>query len=191
MNVARWSWLAYRNTILRRHTSHIISHPAGCEWDRNVVGERGDGRMASMRDSVWKRFPAVTCETRDRACGFLIKHFGGLNLIVGRQFPPRNKSNQRQSSVVWSEDYVIRKFIPIAFAFLKLVGPLPLMTFDKRLNFLDLNGRGWLGRQMQREGIACEEKDNGFTPIRDLVRPQALLDRLVRLPWAQLLNRWA
>jgi hypothetical protein len=44
---------------------------------------------------------------------------------------------------------------------------------------------------MQREGIAYEQKDNCFTQIRDLARAQALMDRLVTLPWAKLLNRWA
>jgi hypothetical protein len=54
-----------------------------------------------------------------------------------------------------------------------------------------LNGREWLARQMQRVGIEYEQKDNCFTHIADLPRAQALLDRLVELPWAQLLNRWA
>ena len=54
-----------------------------------------------------------------------------------------------------------------------------------------VNGREWLARQMQREGIAYEQKDNCFTQIRDLARAQALMDRLVTLPWAKLLNRWA
>jgi hypothetical protein len=54
-----------------------------------------------------------------------------------------------------------------------------------------VNGREWLARQMQREGIAYEQKDNCFTQISDLARAQALMDRLVTLPWAKLLNRWA
>ena len=54
-----------------------------------------------------------------------------------------------------------------------------------------VNGREWLARQMQREGIAYEQKDNCFTHIGDLPRAQALMDRLVNLPWAQILNRWA
>jgi hypothetical protein len=54
-----------------------------------------------------------------------------------------------------------------------------------------VNGREWLARQMRREGIAFEQKDNCFTQIADLPRAQALMDRLVNLPWAQMLNRWA
>ena len=44
---------------------------------------------------------------------------------------------------------------------------------------------------MQREGIAYQQKDNCFTQISDRARAQALMDRLVTLPWAKLLNRWA
>jgi hypothetical protein len=54
-----------------------------------------------------------------------------------------------------------------------------------------VNGREWLARQMRRVGIEHEQKDNCFTRIADLPRAQAFLDRLVELPWAQLLNRWA
>ena len=54
-----------------------------------------------------------------------------------------------------------------------------------------VNGREWLARQMQRRGIAFQQQDNCFTQIADLPRAQALMDRLVTLPWAKLLNRWA
>jgi hypothetical protein len=54
-----------------------------------------------------------------------------------------------------------------------------------------VNGREWLARQMQRARIAYEQKDNCFTQIADLPRAQVLLDRLVNLPWAKILNGWA
>ncbi|MGH9438492.1 MAG: hypothetical protein ACRD22_11515, partial [Terriglobia bacterium] len=54
-----------------------------------------------------------------------------------------------------------------------------------------INGREWLARQMQRDGIEYEQKDNCFTWIDDLPRAQALMDRLVDYPWAKWLNRWA
>ncbi len=52
-----------------------------------------------------------------------------------------------------------------------------------------VNGREWLARQMQRAGISYEQKDNCFTQISDLTRAQALMNRLVNLPWARMLNR--
>jgi hypothetical protein len=45
-----------------------------------------------------------------------------------------------------------------------------------------INRREWLARQMQRAGIAYEQKDNCFTMIADLARAQALMDRLARIP---------
>jgi hypothetical protein len=43
---------------------------------------------------------------------------------------------------------------------------------------------------MQRAGIEHEPKDNCLTSIGDQPRAPALMDRLVELPWARLLNRW-
>jgi hypothetical protein len=54
-----------------------------------------------------------------------------------------------------------------------------------------INGREWLARQMKRERIEYEQKENCFTLIADPVRAQALMDRLVDYPWAKRLNRWA
>jgi hypothetical protein len=54
-----------------------------------------------------------------------------------------------------------------------------------------LNGREWLARRMQQEGITYEQKDNCFTLVADLPRAQALLDELVVRRWAKVLNAWA
>jgi hypothetical protein len=54
-----------------------------------------------------------------------------------------------------------------------------------------LNGRSFLARQMEREGIDYVQRDNTFTTVADLKRAQLLLDRLTRRNWAKTLNRWA
>jgi hypothetical protein len=54
-----------------------------------------------------------------------------------------------------------------------------------------LNGRSFLARQMEREGIGFVQKDNTFTAIADVKRAQELLDRLARRDWAKTLRRWA
>jgi len=54
-----------------------------------------------------------------------------------------------------------------------------------------LNGRSFLARQMEREGIGFVQRDNTFTAVNDLKRAQVLLDRLTRRNWAKTLNRWA
>jgi hypothetical protein len=54
-----------------------------------------------------------------------------------------------------------------------------------------INGREWLARQMNREGIKYEQSDNCFTYIGNFPRAQQLCDRLCRRKWAPLLNAWA
>jgi hypothetical protein len=54
-----------------------------------------------------------------------------------------------------------------------------------------INGREWLARQMDREAIKYEQRDNCFTHIGDFTRAQELSDRLCRRKWAPLLNAWA
>lgn len=54
-----------------------------------------------------------------------------------------------------------------------------------------INGREWLARQMDREGIRYEQRDNCFTQIADFARAQQLADRLNRRKWAPLLDALA
>jgi hypothetical protein len=54
-----------------------------------------------------------------------------------------------------------------------------------------LNGRSYLARQMDREGIAYEQRSNCFAYIEDLPRAQELLDRLSRRAWPKTLSRLA
>ena len=54
-----------------------------------------------------------------------------------------------------------------------------------------LNGRSYLARQLDREGIPHVRQGNCFLRIDDLPRAQAILDRLHRRPWAKTLNALA
>lgn len=54
-----------------------------------------------------------------------------------------------------------------------------------------LNGREYLGRQLTKEGIRHEQRDNCFTRIDDLPRAQAILDRLVKKKWPRVLQALA
>ena len=51
-----------------------------------------------------------------------------------------------------------------------------------------LNGREWLGRQMDRAGIAYVKKDNCFTHVSDVPAAQALLDGQLTADWPTLLE---
>jgi len=52
-----------------------------------------------------------------------------------------------------------------------------------------LNGREYLARQMDREGIGYERSDNCFLQIEQFARAQELLDAMLRLSWPQQLDR--
>jgi hypothetical protein len=52
-----------------------------------------------------------------------------------------------------------------------------------------LNGRDWLGRQLERAGIAHVQCDNTFTFVQDVDRAQKLLSRQLSTDWQRLLDR--
>jgi hypothetical protein len=51
-----------------------------------------------------------------------------------------------------------------------------------------LNGREWLARQMDREGMAYRQKDNCFVWIEDLAQAQHLLQDQLKTDWPKLLG---
>jgi hypothetical protein len=54
-----------------------------------------------------------------------------------------------------------------------------------------INGREWLGRQMDAAGIAYRRVDNCFTHVADLARAQSLLDEQVRFDYAKTMGELA
>ncbi len=51
-----------------------------------------------------------------------------------------------------------------------------------------MNGREWLGRQMDQAGVGYVRRDNCFTQIDDLPRAQALFQDQLRTDWPAMLN---
>jgi hypothetical protein len=54
-----------------------------------------------------------------------------------------------------------------------------------------LNGREWLARQMDKVGLAYQQRDNCFVWIKDWERAQQLADEQLRSDWPALLERLA
>ena len=52
-----------------------------------------------------------------------------------------------------------------------------------------LNGREWLARQLDAEGLGYLRRDNCFAQVADVKRAQQLLDRQLRISWTSLLKR--
>jgi hypothetical protein len=57
--------------------------------------------------------------------------------------------------------------------------------------FICLNGRHWLGRQMDKQGIEYVRDGNCFPWIEDVAAAQALLNDQLTTDWTKLLNRLA
>ena len=53
-----------------------------------------------------------------------------------------------------------------------------------------LNGREWLGRQLDLAGIEYRRADNCFLSLADTARAQQLMDGMVHLPWQRVLARF-
>jgi len=51
-----------------------------------------------------------------------------------------------------------------------------------------INGREWLARQMDRQGMAYRQHDNCFVWVEDYARAQALLQEQLQTNWGQLLS---
>lgn len=65
---------------------------------------------------------------------------------------------------------------------------LRLQTWAPYTAHVCLNGREWLARQLQAEGISFEQRDNCFVDVGDIERAQTLLDEQVKTNWSELLN---
>jgi hypothetical protein len=52
-----------------------------------------------------------------------------------------------------------------------------------------LNGREWLARQMNRAGLAYEQRKNCFTWIEDFEKAQKLMDLQLKANWPSILHR--
>ena len=52
-----------------------------------------------------------------------------------------------------------------------------------------VNGREWLGRQMDQAGITYERRDNCFAKLSDIKAAQDLMDRMDKLNWPEELER--
>jgi hypothetical protein len=52
-----------------------------------------------------------------------------------------------------------------------------------------LNGRHWLGKQLDQAGVAYQKKENTFLRVADLERAQALLDQQLHTDWPKQLGK--
>jgi len=63
-----------------------------------------------------------------------------------------------------------------------------LQTWFPFTLYVYMNGREWLARQMDREGLKYQRQDNCFSWIDDFTRAQSLMDEQLKTDWASALN---
>src|SRR5262245_3629211 len=56
---------------------------------------------------------------------------------------------------------------------------------------VSVNGHEWLARKLTRHGVRYRKHDNAFLWVDDFTRAQRFADRLVSLPWVDILDRYA
>lgn len=64
-----------------------------------------------------------------------------------------------------------------------------MMTWFPFTIHVCINGREWLARQMDAEGLGYVRRDNCFTDLEDVGRAQQLMDQQQRVGWGPLMNR--
>jgi len=67
-------------------------------------------------------------------------------------------------------------------------GHLRVQTWLPMTLHICLNGREWLARQLDAEGVGYERRDNCFTWIADPAAAQRLMQTQLRIKWAQALD---
>jgi hypothetical protein len=66
-----------------------------------------------------------------------------------------------------------------------------LVRRTKPCHQVGLNGREWLARQMDRQGLKYRQQGNCFVWIEDYEEAQKLLNQQLEMNWAELLNGFA
>ncbi len=142
--------------------------------------------LASARDS--KEEIARSIQARDGVSDGLICVLSCVEPC--RSFEIRRDRQARRLELVSAE----RKCLFLYFYFMDREFGLMYVRLQTWLPFaiqVGLNGREYLARQMDRVGIAYEQRDNCFVRIDDLPRAQRILDRLTTRRWPKVLKALA
>lgn len=142
--------------------------------------------LASSKDS--KEELALQIATRDHVKRGLIAVFGCVEPC--QSFDLRKDRATKYLQLVAKE----RKCLHLYFYYLDREFGLMHVRLQSWLPFsiqVCVNGREWLARQMDREGLAYQQRDNCFSYLADPARAQALMDRLTARNFNSFLDKLA
>src|SRR6266496_4722052 len=148
---------------------------------------QGAGRpvvyLASSNSS--KEAVALELAKRDRIQGGLIGVLSCVENCRTYTVGGNPKTKHLELQLKWG------KCLHYYFYFLHSVFGLMHLRLQSWFPFLVnvcLNGREWLARQMDKAGLAYEQRDNCFAWVKNVPQAQRLLDQQLRLSWAKELE---
>lgn len=140
--------------------------------------------LPSFRTSKEQRVDEVAAESRVREgliCVLGCVESCQTPKIVKTKKGPRFVMSERRGLAVYF--YFEDREFGRMYVRLQTWWPFPIQIY--------VNGRSYLARQLEREGIGFRQQDNCITDVDDWERAQQLLDHFTRRKWARTLNAFA
>jgi hypothetical protein len=182
-------FLSTQRVLLKDFSTHVLKLSERLvEHAKELAGKanRPYVYLPSAKDS--KEELALQIAARDHVKQGLIVVFAAVEPC--QSFDLRKDRASKHLQLVAKE----RKCLHLYFYYLDREFGLMHVRLQSWLPFtiqVCVNGREWLARQMDREGLAYQQRDNCFSYLADPQRAQALLDRLTNRNFSAWLDKLA
>jgi hypothetical protein len=180
------SYMAFRNVLLKDFGAWAASITRKVRTCCEQVAEEAGRPVRYLRSSAEsKEEMAQEIAQRDGIENGLICAFSVVEPCMSFAVEPNRKTKKleptmRMRKCVWVYHYW--NHLQYGFSHLRIQTWLPLTVKGC------INGRHWLARQLDQEGIAYQREANGFTWIENMEKAQDLLDVQMKTDWQQMLN---
>jgi hypothetical protein len=180
------SYMAFRNILLKDFGAWAASITGKVRACCEQVAEEAGRPVQYLRSSAEsKEEMAQEIAQRDGIENGLICAFSVVEPCMSFAVEPNRKTKKleptmRMRKCVWVYHYWNHP--QYGFSHLRIQTWLPLTVKGC------INGRHWLARQLDQEGIAYQREANGFTWIEDMDKAQELFDAQMRTDWPRMLN---
>lgn len=181
-----WTWLS-RNSVLLKNFKAYAQALTDCVRESVVELARKHGRpVRYLHSSRWsKEEIALEIAAADRITEGLVCVLSCVEPCRTYEVGPNAESKHLELRLVDGKClhmYVYLIHPEFGWLHVRLQTWLPFTVQ------VTMNGREWLSRRLQRDGISFEQRDNCFVDVGDMTRAQALLDEQLRTNWASVLD---
>lgn len=167
---------------VEKFSKRIIEHA------KSIAEKAGRPYMYVQSPKVSKEDAARQIAARDNIKEGLIAVFRSVEPC--QSFEIRKNADSKWLELVSKE----RKCLHVYFYYIDREFGLMHVRLQTWIPFtiqVCINGREWLARQMDREGIEYTQRENCFTNISDFEKAQQIMDRLSERKWHRMLNALA